>query len=84
MPASSRGGMLSSVCAIWWLSQYMISRCFYGKSWRCPILCKGSRKKLLVTLNFIGTQHAAATEATNEAVNQMLDYLATYLNDGIV
>ena len=29
--------------------------------------------KLLVTLNFIGTQQAAATEATNEAANQMLD-----------
>ena len=40
--------------------------------------------KLLVKLNSIGTHHAAATEATNEAVNQMLDYLATYPNDGIV
>ena len=40
--------------------------------------------KLLVTLNSIGTQQVAATEATNEAVNQMLDYLATYPNDGIV
>ena len=29
--------------------------------------------KLLVTLNKIGTHQAAATEATNEAVNQMLD-----------
>ena len=33
--------------------------------------------KLLVTLDSIGIQQAAATEATNEAVNQMLDYLAT-------
>ena len=40
--------------------------------------------KLLVTLNYIGTQQASATEATNEAVNQMLDYLATYPYDGIV
>ena len=40
--------------------------------------------KLLVTLNSIGTQQAAATEATNEAVNQMLYYIATYPNDGIV
>ena len=40
--------------------------------------------KLLVTLNAIGTQQAAKTEATNEAVNQMLDYLSTYPNDGIV
>ena len=40
--------------------------------------------KLLVTLNSIGTQQAAETESTNEAVNQMLDYLATYQNYGIV
>ena len=40
--------------------------------------------KLLVTLNSIVTQQAAATEAANYAVNQMLDYLATYANDGIV
>ena len=39
---------------------------------------------LLVTLNSIGTQQTAAIEVTNEAVNQMLDYLATYPNDGIV
>ena len=47
---------------------------FYGKD---------VNNKLLVTLNSIGTQQAAATEATNESVNQMLDYLATYPNDGI-
>ena len=40
--------------------------------------------KLLVTLNSIGTHQASGTETTNKAVNQMLDYLATYLNDGIV
>ena len=40
--------------------------------------------KLLVTLNSIGTQKASATEATNEAVNQILDYLATYLHDGVM
>ena len=40
--------------------------------------------KLLVTLNTIGTQQAAATEATNAAVNQMLDYLTKYTNDTIV
>ena len=33
--------------------------------------------KHLVTKQSIGTQQAARTEATNEAVNQMLDYLAT-------
>ena len=40
--------------------------------------------KLLVTLNSIGTQQAAVTEATNEAVYQMLDYLDSYTNDSIV
>ena len=39
---------------------------------------------LLVTLNSIVTHQAEATEATNEDVNQMLDYLATYPNDDIV
>ena len=40
--------------------------------------------KLLVTLNSIDTHQATATEATNEAVNQILDRLATYPNDEIV
>ena len=40
--------------------------------------------KLLVTLKSIGTHQAAAIEATNEDFNQMLDYLATYPNDGIM
>ena len=41
---------------------------FYGRS---------VDNKLLVTLNSIVTHQAAATEATNEAVNKMLYYLAT-------
>ena len=45
---------------------------------------KAVNNKLLVTLNSIGTHQAAATESTNEAFNQMLDYIATYPNDGIV
>ena len=48
---------------------------FYGRA---------VNNKLLVTLNSIGTQQAEATYATNEAVNQILVYLATYPNDGIV
>ena len=40
--------------------------------------------KLLVALNSIGTQQASATEATNEAVKQLLDYMATYPDDGIL
>ena len=40
--------------------------------------------KLLVALSTIGGQLAAATEKTNEAINQLLDYCATYPNDNIV
>eukprot|EP00804_Cyclotella_cryptica_P022929 CCRYP_018759-RA/>CCRYP_018759-RA protein AED:0.35 eAED:0.34 QI:0/-1/0/1/-1/1/1/0/335 len=39
--------------------------------------------KLLHALSEIGTQQAAATEATNTRVNHLLDYCATYPNDGI-
>ena len=39
--------------------------------------------KLLVTLSNIGQQEASATEATNDAIDQMLDYVATYTADGI-
>ena len=40
--------------------------------------------KLLVVLNAIGTQQAAATEATAAAISQLLDYVATYPNDGTI
>ena len=40
--------------------------------------------KLLVALSTIGGHQATATEKTNEAINQLLDYCATYPNDGIV
>ena len=39
--------------------------------------------KLLVGLSAIGVQHEAATQRTNEAINQLLYYSATYLTDGI-
>ena len=39
--------------------------------------------KLLITLSEISTQHASTTEATSTAINQLLDYVATYPNDGI-
>ena len=38
--------------------------------------------KLLATLSTLSSQQATATEATAEAVNQLLDYLATYPDDG--
>jgi hypothetical protein len=40
--------------------------------------------KLLHALSEISTQQAAATEATNEKVNHLLDYCSTYPNNGIL
>ena len=39
--------------------------------------------KLLVALSELGQQQAAATEATNDAITQLLYYVATYPSDGI-
>ena len=47
---------------------------FYGR---------GVDNKLLVAINTISSQQAHATEDTNKAVATLLDYLATYPNDGI-
>ena len=41
-------------------------------------------KKLLVGLSTIGSQQASATQRTNEVINQILDYCATYPDDGIL
>ena len=40
--------------------------------------------KLLVGLSSVGSQQATATECTNEAINQLLDYSAIYPVDGIL
>ena len=40
--------------------------------------------KLLVAINAIGAQQASATEATNEAVATLLDYVSTYPDDGLL
>ena len=40
-------------------------------------------KKLLVELSELGQQQATATEATNDTINQLLEYVATYPADGI-
>ena len=40
--------------------------------------------KLLVPLSAIVAQQAAATECTSGAIEQLLYYVATYLNDGIL
>jgi hypothetical protein len=38
--------------------------------------------KLIATLSTLSSQQATATEATNIAMNQLLDYLTTYPDDG--
>jgi hypothetical protein len=38
--------------------------------------------KLLMTLSSLGAQQAAATENTRTAIDQLLDYVATYPSDG--
>ena len=40
--------------------------------------------KLLVALSAIGSQQAAATEDTTTSTRHLLDYVATYPNDGII
>ena len=40
--------------------------------------------KLLVGLSAIGSHQAAATQRTNDDINQILDYCATYPADGII
>ena len=39
--------------------------------------------KLLVSLIKIGSQQAVVTENTSKAISQLLDYVATYPNNGI-
>ena len=50
---------------------------------RLLYFARAVNNKLLVGLSAIGAQQAAATEETNEAISQLLDYVATYPNDGI-
>ena len=40
--------------------------------------------KLLVALSAIGAQQEAVKEDTAAAIEQLLDYVATYPNDGIL
>ena len=41
-------------------------------------------KKLLVGINYLVQQQSSATEDTNAAILQLLDYVATYPNNGIL
>ena len=40
--------------------------------------------KLLLSLSAIGAQQASATEETAEEIEQLMDYVSTYPNDGIL
>ena len=40
--------------------------------------------ELLVSISDIASQQAAATQRTNDAINQLLDYCATYPANGII
>ena len=40
--------------------------------------------KILVALSAIGSQQAASTKETSDAIEQLLDYVATYSDDGII
>ena len=46
-------------------------------------IARAVNNKLLNGLSAIGAQHANVTEATSEAIDQLLDYVATYPNDGV-
>ena len=47
-------------------------------------MVRAVNNKLLVALSAIGSQQAAATEDTAGAIEQLLDYVATYPDDGIL
>ena len=42
------------------------------------------KKKLLVALSAIGSQQAPATLETEDAFDQLIDYVSTYLDNGII
>ena len=45
---------------------------------------RAGNSKILVAMSSIGAQQAAATEDTSAEIEQLLDYVATYPNDGIL
>ena len=47
-------------------------------------MVRAVNNKLLVALSAIGSQQSAATENTAAAIEQLLDYVETYPNDGIL
>ena len=49
-----------------------------------PYVVRAVNNKLLVALSTTSAQQAAATEDTAAAIQQLLDYVTTYPNDGIL
>ena len=47
-------------------------------------MVKSVNNKLIVALSAIGAQQAAATKETADAIEQLLVYVATYPDDGIL
>ena len=47
-------------------------------------IVRAVNNKLLVSLSAIGSQQASATEDTNKAIHQLLDYCATHPDDDII
>ena len=47
------------------------------------VLCPEVHNRVFVGLIAIGAQQASATEQTAAAIDQILDHIATYTNDGI-
>ena len=49
-----------------------------------PYVGRAFNNKLLVALSAIGSQQAAETEETADAIEQLLDFVATYPDNGII
>ena len=45
---------------------------------------RAANNKFLVKLSAIGAQQAVATEETADVIEKLLDYVATYPDDGIL
>eukprot|EP00804_Cyclotella_cryptica_P029516 CCRYP_011300-RG/>CCRYP_011300-RG protein AED:0.04 eAED:0.04 QI:0/-1/0/1/-1/1/1/0/346 len=58
-------------------------KCIQGIVGSLLYYARAMDNKLLVALSTISSQQTAATQNTAEAVHQLLDYVATYPNDGI-
>ena len=52
--------------------------------WLLLYYARAINNKLLVALSELGSQQATAMEATRMATTHLLDYVATYPNDGII